>query len=254
MSLRYVRGDATPDGYGPGKAVMLKIPSGEEFVVDAMPLAHFSKYFRTALNSAMEEAKTLKFHLTEHATREAVQLFVAWLYQRSHVGKFINADDFVEYLEPSTKGLLQAWLLGDYFMAAEFTNFVMSLLCEEPDDFDMNALGDMWETISPFEDLRRLVINLSFRLLVHDGTFSHEDRFGETLRTAIGKLPLHLWTELSVVAFQHAAKTRREVHMLTQKANTQSGKLPQGFASLGLPKSVDPEDYITDVFPEREGN
>ncbi|RYP42077.1 hypothetical protein DL768_010402 [Monosporascus sp. mg162] len=134
MPPKYERCESTPDVTESTEIATIQIPSGKRFTAHTILLAHHSKYFRAALNSAMKEATTLHFDLTEHATKFSVALFVKWLYAQStldysgdHLAAFSGWIDQVEDDEVIGE-LCAAWLLGDYLHVPEFKNFIIMLL------------------------------------------------------------------------------------------------------------------------------
>ncbi|RYO91642.1 hypothetical protein DL766_003179 [Monosporascus sp. MC13-8B] len=114
-----------------GKKTLLKLGDHQysdrrDFSAHADLLGHFSKYFRAALNSPMEESRTLQFELAEPATRLSISFFVDWIYATSsrayHWRQWQTQEVCTE------DGLLEAWLLAEYLRVSEMQNDILRLI------------------------------------------------------------------------------------------------------------------------------
>ncbi|KAI3336694.1 hypothetical protein HD806DRAFT_528288 [Xylariaceae sp. AK1471] len=127
MTESFKREDRTPEPCTSDEMVTLTPPSGRRFLIHARPLAHLSRYFRTALNSQFREAKDRTFSLTEHCDDEVLEIFTKWTYLRSSAVEYsIGGGGFME--DKSQHIAVKAWLFGDYMGAPDFQNDMMRYL------------------------------------------------------------------------------------------------------------------------------
>ncbi|RYP27713.1 hypothetical protein DL767_007550 [Monosporascus sp. MG133] len=126
MSAQYRRQEGVPKIRDDGKQVTIEIPTGETFSSHADLLSHFSKYFRAALNSPMEESHTLHFELTEHATKMSMSFFVDWIYAKSS-GAY-HWRQWQTHEVCTEDSLLEAWLLAEYLRVPEMQNDILRLI------------------------------------------------------------------------------------------------------------------------------
>jgi hypothetical protein len=170
----------------PGDVVTISIPSGEKYYVHSPILIQVSEYFRRGLNGQMIEARTRTFNLTEHATADAVSLFVRWVYARSN-GRHM---DWAPGRIPTTGTLIDAWLLGDYLQAPDFVFLIEEILHRYANTtpFDIDGLGSRWEKISFFHDFRDDLVQCACRQLKE---YSWESR-----RRVISHLPRMLLEDI----------------------------------------------------------
>ncbi|KAF2972118.1 hypothetical protein GQX73_g1480 [Xylaria multiplex] len=124
MPPPFERMDKTPEPCISTETISLKSPSGKEFILLARPVAHLSKYFRTALNSTFREASNPLFLLTEHCNDEVLGAFTNWTYLRSS-GIPYDVEDVSFLMDLSQGNQVIAWLFGDYIQAPEFQNDIM---------------------------------------------------------------------------------------------------------------------------------
>ncbi|KAI0118778.1 hypothetical protein GGR51DRAFT_554467 [Nemania sp. FL0031] len=121
MASPFQRGDHTPQPHESEEMVTINTPSGKQYLVHALTVAHLSDYFRAALNSNFVEGKKREFHLTQHCDDEVMKIFTSWLYLRCtaleyNIGKTC-------FMQDVTLGIaVKAWLLGDYLLAPKFQN------------------------------------------------------------------------------------------------------------------------------------
>ncbi|RYP92473.1 hypothetical protein DL770_001419 [Monosporascus sp. CRB-9-2] len=126
MLAQYGRQEGVPKIMDDGKQVIIEIQTGETFSAHADLLSHFSKYFRAALNSPMEESRTLQFELTEHVTKTSMSFFVDWIYARSS-GAY-HWRQWQTHEVCTEDSLLEAWLLAEYLRVPEMQNDILRLI------------------------------------------------------------------------------------------------------------------------------
>ncbi|KAI1808603.1 hypothetical protein F4811DRAFT_548606 [Daldinia bambusicola] len=149
--------------------VTITIPSGKKFTVHAHLLAQHSEYFRRALNSQFQEAKTLKFDLVEHATEKIVSNFVNWIYTVSSA-TFVERTWLEYYVFPEMdfKDLVHSWLFGEYLQAKEFQLSIVYFLAEWGHR-DLGSVADLWDAVPPNSGIRRVMVELFCQGCVRDG-------------------------------------------------------------------------------------
>ncbi|KAI0429697.1 hypothetical protein F5Y09DRAFT_342476 [Xylaria sp. FL1042] len=127
MTSPYKREGKTPEPEASSETVILRSRGTKNFVVHARPLAHLSKYFRTALNSGFQEASKREFELDVHCNEEILRIFTSWVYMRSS-GVTYQTDELPFLQELAQKLVIKAWLFGDYVQAPAFQNDMMILM------------------------------------------------------------------------------------------------------------------------------
>ncbi|KAI1267415.1 hypothetical protein F5Y18DRAFT_337429 [Xylariaceae sp. FL1019] len=134
MTSKFQRQASTPEpGVWGSELVKVRANGGKkDFHIHARLLAHFSKYFRTALNSNFKEAETRDFTLTEHCDDAVLTMFTAWVYQRHTAHeKIIKASAATDANVPTSSVYVKSWLFGDYIGAPEFQNALMHEIHEK---------------------------------------------------------------------------------------------------------------------------
>ncbi|RYP76750.1 hypothetical protein DL769_003581 [Monosporascus sp. CRB-8-3] len=139
-------------------------------------LSHFSKYFRAALNSPMEESRTLQFELIEHGTKMSMSFFVDWIYATSSGAYHWRQLQTHEVCTEDS--LLEAWLLAEYLRVPEMQNDILRLI------HNLIILKTWTEQLA-----------LSARVLTTDAILSHTDCiaiFPQCLRE-VSSAEVYLW-------------------------------------------------------------
>ncbi|KAI8966357.1 hypothetical protein F5Y11DRAFT_190275 [Daldinia sp. FL1419] len=137
--------------------VNITVPSGKEFSIHAHLLAKYSKYFQRALDSQFQEAKTLRFDLTEHATDETLSVFTNWVYAKSvSSGNILIIHSILK--ECPGFALIKCWLFGEYIQAREFQNDIIETL-PEANTTSTDAVN-AWDSIPADSKFRQLLVSL----------------------------------------------------------------------------------------------
>ncbi|KAI0907965.1 hypothetical protein F4823DRAFT_640722 [Ustulina deusta] len=174
MTPRFEREGRTPEPCISVETVTLRSPSGEEFVVLARPLAHLSKYFRTALNSSFQEATTRVFDLVEHCDDKILQAFTNWVYLRSSGAPYSPLSvPFMSRL--SLRTVVKAWLFGDYIRAPAFQNDMMVLILDVGNEqFNECVFKSVGQSVPENSPLERFLVDRLCSLIFYHGR-SHID-------------------------------------------------------------------------------
>lgn len=103
--------------------------AGGVITMHAHLATHFSDFFMAALNSPMEEARTLSFAFEEPATVYTVACFVEWVYamvsKKGGMGRYLRDELGINTAEK----VVDAWLLADYLGALQYRDFLVVLMC-----------------------------------------------------------------------------------------------------------------------------
>ncbi|KAI0816783.1 hypothetical protein GGR55DRAFT_674976 [Xylaria sp. FL0064] len=155
MASPFKREDVTPAPKASTETVIIRTPSGKEFILHARPLAHQSRYFRTALNSKFQEATTREFNMIEHCHDEILGALTSWVYLKS-IGVSYRALGLPFLWGLGQILMVKAWLFGDFIQAPAFQNDVMKWIVNVSNsDFNVKLfelLGSSIPEHSPLED------------------------------------------------------------------------------------------------------
>ncbi|KAI1427023.1 hypothetical protein F5Y12DRAFT_225273 [Xylaria sp. FL1777] len=167
MAPPFERENTTPEPCTSTETVTLRSPSGTEFVVPARPLAHLSKYFRTALNSDFNEAKTREFDLFEYCDDKVLQAFTNWVCLRSSGVPYGTLQvPFLERLDQKT--MIKGWLFGDYIFAPSFQNDMMHLMVNvENQDFEKHTFKTFGQCVPRDSPLEKYLVDRFCSLMFH---------------------------------------------------------------------------------------
>ncbi|TGJ87729.1 hypothetical protein E0Z10_g1040 [Xylaria hypoxylon] len=165
MAPPFKREATTPEPCMSSETLTIMSPSGKEFVLLARPVAHLSKYFRTALNGGFQEAKNRVFYLVEHCNDEVLGVFANWTYLRSS-GVVYNLDKVAFMSGLTQENKVKAWLFGDYIQAPVFQNDMMqSMLMKGSGSLSDSIFRDLGPTIPNNSPLKRYFVDeFCFRL------------------------------------------------------------------------------------------
>ncbi|KAI0024745.1 hypothetical protein F4780DRAFT_775680 [Xylariomycetidae sp. FL0641] len=163
MAGCFKRESDTPGPEFSAELVTIEAPSGKEYVIHARPLAHFSTYFRRALNSGFADSKSRHFKLVEHCNDDTLDLLTRWVYERSsaHDTDMNNYDKYPQCIED----LVSTWLLGDYLGMPTLQNDLARLLVELSDDKNQRYLlvdanlDSLWPYLKVKPKLRDLLLD-----------------------------------------------------------------------------------------------
>ncbi|CAJ2510001.1 Uu.00g059010.m01.CDS01 [Anthostomella pinea] len=155
------------------EVVTIEAPSGRQFAIRARPLAHFSVYFRRALNSRFHEAATRTSRLTEYCDDQTMRMFIIWVSLRS-----VHQSDQFELVILSEElrydgfagAWVKAWLFGDYIQAAPFQNDMLCLLeADRMWKVDADIIRDYWEDLSPScSNLKNYMLDVFCKNLIEE--------------------------------------------------------------------------------------
>jgi hypothetical protein len=148
--------------------VTLLSPSGERFSIHAGPLAHQSRYFRTALNSCFREAADRSFSLTHHCNNEVLEIFTNWIYLKSCAVKY-KIQDVAFMSEKNQDVAIKAWLFGDHIGAPLFQTDMMRFLLDwEESFFDCDLFQEFGPHVPEGCGLEKYLVDMFCFLMIRE--------------------------------------------------------------------------------------
>jgi hypothetical protein len=176
-------------------------PGGSQFTVHAAILAHYSSYFRRALNSSFVAGETCIIRLDKRIDDDALKLFMDWLYMASS-GQRVEDNDYFRFCY-GYSAYIAAWILGDSIQAPSFQNDMMRCILIRGDSLPLrlyitnvklpgeDGLQFPWETIPTDSALEAFLLDVvcSYLLVVQQNVM--EERLNE--------LPLNIAAKLSLL-------------------------------------------------------
>ncbi|KAI1355667.1 hypothetical protein F5Y01DRAFT_310549 [Xylaria sp. FL0043] len=188
MAPPFKREDVTPAPEESTETVILRSPSGKEFVLHARPLAHHSRYFRTALNSKFQEATTREFNFVEYCSDKVLRVFTRWIYLRSSGLAYQTVE--VPFLYKLGQAVVvEAWLFGDYIQAPLFQNEMMALMVAVSNKkFDIDLLPLLVKMAPQDSPLRKYLVDRFCSMMLQSCR--------ESIDAAMSVLPAHFTTDV----------------------------------------------------------